>query len=517
MPPRGEEADSDEDTGRKEPVKRKAPSKDEDEDEKPKRKTSAKAADSDEEEEKPKRKTSKADSEEEKPKRKPVVEADSDEEVEKPKKPRSKKPAPKSDDEEEEKPKRASSKKEDSDEEEEKSSKKAKTEEVEEKKTAKKKKTPNMVPANMTAAEVKKELEKLGLVSSGSKKDVIARLSDALAAEGKLDPEHMNVAQLRAECTKLGLDSTGTKAVLMHNVTVERARLEGGDTEVFNPQLMTVAQLRKWLEGHGIDYDKSLSKTSLAALVAETVKQEESDKKENDVEMMKTEQLVQWLKDRGVKHKTGEEREYYAKLVESHMSKGGALLFPDDDILYQKKLFFGQRLIVVKGDITTCKAAAIVCPTNSALALDGGVGKALLKICGPKFLADIKKWTEDNPPLATTKACLTPGHELNANNVIHTNSPQYKPASSKASIEELTDSISSIFKVADENKLSNIALPSIGSGINGYPPDVAAKAILQAITAYFQNVEVSSSIREVYFVLFDDASVKVYTTTLTSL
>jgi len=495
MPERGGAADSDEETTRKEPAKRKASKEDDEEESKPKRKTTAKA--SDEEEEKPKRKVAKETDEDEKPKKKA---AKSDDEGE------PKKPARGSDEEEKKPVKKAKAKEPESDEEE------------ETKKPVKKKGGEvNLIPANMSAAELKRELEKMGLVGSGNKKDLIARLSDALAEKGKLDPEHMNVAQLRAECEKLGLDSAGSKAVMMHNVTVERARLSGGDTEVFNPQLMTVVQLRKWLDGHGVTYEKSLSKTSLAKLVADTVQEEENDKKENDVEMMKTEQLVQWLKDRGVKHKSGEEREYYAKLVESHMSKAGALLFPEDDILYQKKLFFGQRLIVVKGDITKCKAAAIVCPTNSALALDGGVGKALLKVCGPKFQAEITKWTSANPPLATTKACLTAGHELNANNVIHTNSPQYKTTSSKASIKELTDSINSIFQVADENKLANIALPSIGSGINGYPPDIAAKAILQAITSYFQDAEVSSSIREVYFVLFDDASVKVYTTTLTTL
>lgn len=66
-----------------------------------------------------------------------------------------------------------------------------------------------------------------------------------------------------------------------------------------------------------------------------------------------------------------------------------------------------------------------------------------------------------------------------------------------------------ILKIAEENELKSVALPSVGSGANGYPKDLAARTILKAIEEYFRG-ETETTIQKVHFVLYDDTSVEAY-------
>jgi len=378
-------------------------------------------------------------------------------------------------------------------------------------------------PSKLSLSDLDAALEERGLTQkSGSKAAKVNLLRNDMAKKGQLEPAYMNIEQLRAECEKLGLETVGSKAVLIHRVTVEKNRLGGKSTEQFDPSLLTVAQLKAWLDKQGVEFEKGKTKAYYVKLVQEAVEEEEEDKKENDIEMMSTEQLIGWLSSRNIKlPKKTKNREFYAALVEANMTTPGVMLFDEDEILLSKKLFFGQRLLVVKGDLSRCSADAVVHPTDNTLVLGGGVGQALDRASGSKFRAGVTSWYKAHASaggLPMTECCMTAGEELNCSNVIHTNSPRFDHNDTEGSKQELADSIDNLLSCADDNQLSNIALPSIGSGVNGYPPDVAAATILQAITGYFQNVGVvGSSLKEVYFVLFDAASVNTYKSQLQNL
>ena len=61
--------------------------------------------------------------------------------------------------------------------------------------------------------------------------------------------------------------------------------------------------------------------------------------------------------------------------------------------------------------------------------------------------------------------------------------------------------------------LVSLAFPSIGSGRAGFPKQTAAETILRTIRAYFAGV-MQSSLKQVYFVLYDKQSVAVYVSEL---
>uniref|UniRef100_A0A3P8U895 MacroH2A.1 histone n=1 Tax=Amphiprion percula TaxID=161767 RepID=A0A3P8U895_AMPPE len=163
-------------------------------------------------------------------------------------------------------------------------------------------------------------------------------------------------------------------------------------------------------------------------------------------------------------------------------------------------------LQVVQADISIVESDAVVHPTNSSLYTGGEVGSALEKKGGKEFTDALQELKKKNGPLEVAGAVLTAGFGLPAKYVIHCNSPGW--GSDKC--EELLDkTVKNCLALADEKKLKSVAFPSIGSGRNGFPKQTAAQLILKAISSYFVAT-MSSTIKTVYFVLFDSESIGIY-------
>ncbi|KAI1234082.1 hypothetical protein IHE44_0003794 [Lamprotornis superbus] len=137
-------------------------------------------------------------------------------------------------------------------------------------------------------------------------------------------------------------------------------------------------------------------------------------------------------------------------------------------------------------------------------------GSTLEKKGGKEFVEAVVELRKKNGPLDIAGAVVSAGHGLPAKFVIHCNSPGW--GSDKCE-ELLEKTVKNCLALADEKKLKSIAFPSIGSGrdtqANGFPKQTAAQLILKAISSYFVST-MSSSIKTVYFVLFDSESIGIY-------
>ncbi|KAK6317566.1 hypothetical protein J4Q44_G00129660 [Coregonus suidteri] len=162
--------------------------------------------------------------------------------------------------------------------------------------------------------------------------------------------------------------------------------------------------------------------------------------------------------------------------------------------------------LVVQANISTIDCEAVVHPTNSTLYTGGEVGGALEKKGGEEFVDAMLELRKKNGPLEVAGAVLSSGYGLPAKFVIHCNSPGW--GSDKCE-ELLEKTVKNCLALADEKKLKSVAFPSIGSGRNGFPKQTAAQLILKAISSYFVAT-MSSSIKTVYFVLFDSESIGIY-------
>ncbi|KAL4660019.1 core histone macro-H2A-like [Arapaima gigas] len=178
-------------------------------------------------------------------------------------------------------------------------------------------------------------------------------------------------------------------------------------------------------------------------------------------------------------------------------------------ILSTKSLFLGQKLNLIHSEISNLAGfdvEGVINPTNADIDLKDDLGSALEKKGGKEFGEAVLELRKKNGPLEVAGAVLTSGYGLPAKFVIHCNSPGW--GSDKC--EELLDkTVKNCLALADEKKLKSVAFPSIGSGRNGFPKQTAAQLILKAISSYFVTT-MSSSIKTVYFVLFDSESIGIY-------
>ncbi|XP_054481399.1 core histone macro-H2A.1 isoform X2 [Anoplopoma fimbria] len=178
-------------------------------------------------------------------------------------------------------------------------------------------------------------------------------------------------------------------------------------------------------------------------------------------------------------------------------------------VLSTKSLFLGQKLNLIHSEVSNLAGfdvEGVINPTNAELELKDDLGSALEKKGGKEFIEALSELKKKNGPLEVAGAVLTAGFGLPAKYVIHCNSPGW--GSDKC--EEMLDkTVKNCLALADEKKLKSVAFPSIGSGRNGFPKQTAAQLILKAISTYFVAT-MSSTIKTVYFVLFDSESIGIY-------
>ncbi len=166
----------------------------------------------------------------------------------------------------------------------------------------------------------------------------------------------------------------------------------------------------------------------------------------------------------------------------------------------EKKFKIGSKhIIIVQGDITKAEVDAIVNAANSQLAGGGGVDGAIHRAAGPKLLEAGRKYVQENGPLPTGEAIITPGFNLKAKYVIHTVGPIYKGGKNNEP-KLLANAYKNSLMVAHKNNLTSIAFPAISCGVYGYPREEAAKIAISTIKEHLP----STVIEKCYFYLFSE-------------
>ena len=151
-------------------------------------------------------------------------------------------------------------------------------------------------------------------------------------------------------------------------------------------------------------------------------------------------------------------------------------------ILVERILSTGQTLQIVQGDITTEEVDAIVNAANEYLQHGGGVAWAIVRRGGDVIQQESDKWIKQHGPVSHTHPAWTSGGALPAKYIIHAVGPVWGDGDED---NKLADAVTGSLRVADELKLSSIAMPAISTGIFGFPKDRAAGIIFTTIEKYF--------------------------------
>ena len=166
------------------------------------------------------------------------------------------------------------------------------------------------------------------------------------------------------------------------------------------------------------------------------------------------------------------------------------------------------EITLIRGDITSVDAEAIVNAANSTLMGGGGVDGAIHARGGPQILEECKRIRATRWPngLPTGEAIMTSGGNLKAKRVIHTVGPIWRGGTS-GEPKLLKQACQNSLKLAVQAGLKSIAFPSISTGTYGYPIEKGAEVAIAAVREFLKN---KGGLDRITFVLFTAQDLDIY-------
>jgi len=165
------------------------------------------------------------------------------------------------------------------------------------------------------------------------------------------------------------------------------------------------------------------------------------------------------------------------------------------------------RIEVVVGDLTDQLVDAIVNPSNRGLFGTAGVDGAVHRRGGPELTAACR----EIGGIKYGQAVVTAGFRLAAERVIHTTTPPWK-GGQFGELRTLEAAYAASFDIARRLRLRTLALPAIGTGAYGYPPEVATEV---AVNVTLRELLQPGELELARFVLADRAMAGLYRRVLT--
>jgi O-acetyl-ADP-ribose deacetylase (regulator of RNase III) len=154
-------------------------------------------------------------------------------------------------------------------------------------------------------------------------------------------------------------------------------------------------------------------------------------------------------------------------------------------------------ITLLRADITTIAADAIVNAANSSLLGGGGVDGAIHRAGGPSILEECREIRRTRFPdgMPAGDAVATTAGRLPARWVIHTVGPVWSAREDRSAV--LESAYRRSLEVAGELGAASVVFPAISAGVYGWPADDAARiAVDTVLTSPYEGA--------VTFALFSD-------------
>lgn len=164
------------------------------------------------------------------------------------------------------------------------------------------------------------------------------------------------------------------------------------------------------------------------------------------------------------------------------------------------------RLLLKQGDITRETVDVIVNAANSGLRGGGGVDGAIHRAGGPRIMEECDAIRARQGGCPPGQAVITTGGRLPARHVVHTVGPIWR-GGTRGEPDLLRNAYLNSLRLAAENGARTIALPSISTGVYGYPIELAAPIALGAARDF---ALADSSFEEIRFILFSLGDLGIY-------
>ncbi|KAK1929260.1 Uncharacterized protein P3T76_015212 [Phytophthora citrophthora] len=176
-------------------------------------------------------------------------------------------------------------------------------------------------------------------------------------------------------------------------------------------------------------------------------------------------------------------------------------------LLQWKPVLDGPELLVMQGDLTSCKADAIVNAANTHLMHGGGLAGAIVRKGGSSIQKESSKWVKENGSLNVGDAVITEAGKLPCKHVIHTVGPNVgdmEPTDEHSA--QLRRAVWSALIKADTLGIESVAVPGISTGIFGYPRDLGAQEIVKESVRFCKEKD-KTSVKKIALMNIDDPTV----------
>ncbi|XP_070689465.1 protein mono-ADP-ribosyltransferase PARP14 [Pempheris klunzingeri] len=184
-----------------------------------------------------------------------------------------------------------------------------------------------------------------------------------------------------------------------------------------------------------------------------------------------------------------------------------------NDLCYCKVLTSDAVLVSVsKADMCSFSADAVVNAANEDLQHIGGLALALLKAAGPELQKISNDYISANGKLRPGDAVVTGACNLPCKYVVHAVGPRFSNSDKKTSVSRLKLVVKESLRQAEKVNCTTIALPAISSGVFGFPVDLCAQTIAQAVREYCDRPGSPRSLKEIHLVDNNDNTVRVLAT-----
>ncbi|XP_076587780.1 protein mono-ADP-ribosyltransferase PARP14-like [Chaetodon auriga] len=172
----------------------------------------------------------------------------------------------------------------------------------------------------------------------------------------------------------------------------------------------------------------------------------------------------------------------------------------------------GVLVSVSKADICSFSADAVVNAANEELQHIGGLALALLKDAGPELQKISDDYITRNGKLRPGDAIVTGAFNLPFKHIVHAVGPRFSDYDKKTSVSRLKLAVKESLRQAEMVNCSTIALPAISSGVFGFPVDLCADTIAQAVREHCDSPGSLRSLTEIHLVDNNDKTVRVLAT-----
>jgi O-acetyl-ADP-ribose deacetylase (regulator of RNase III) len=154
----------------------------------------------------------------------------------------------------------------------------------------------------------------------------------------------------------------------------------------------------------------------------------------------------------------------------------------------------GVSIETERGDISQAQVDAVVNAANNHLWMGAGVAGALKRAGG----AEIEREAVAKGPVEVGEAVVTSGGALPAKYVIHAAVMGQDLRTDESKIANATRNC---LIRASELGIRSIAFPALGTGVGGFPIDVAADVMISECVSFVKERS-AQSLKQIRFVLF---------------